>query len=618
MSRREKTPPPPDDEPKYFTVVHPYPPHANMELLADQKEFAFWIASCTGKEPFLAFFYKPASPNMIIIEVMRNFPNFDRLLGEHRWSEVFQNPAPENRERVSKVFYCKYNTGREVQKYGWKCIFVREQWFSEWNPVNRLISYPYPETHWCAVPPEDATNEPLCRPLPVKDFQPPPKPVLHLPPVGAEGWQEARRSATNGNARKNGAPGQTPKTNATQRGTLVSPVTRRPNAWGSGASPSVLAAPAPEYAAPPGLARPNMGGFSSAWSSSRSAASSAWTVTSAPSRTSSVAGSSTESDGGSIGQTPAVSEYPDRASIVDPDGDDMVSLMESLVMDGAPSEFGTDAWGSGQYAYDQEQFAAPDEDAEENLWADNAVEEKLAGPTELLCKAHGVICKKGICREYARQLRELERKKAEDEKTKAAAERKANKKKAKAQAAPASDSTSSPSAAGQPQQKQKQPDQKIEFTQPRSKPAHLAKAASASSAKNDGSSAPETSGAPQTGRSRPAHLAAGRPGAAAGGADEKTPTARPARGRKMNAAANKDDSTPPSAVDQHANNGRGTEPARDAKARRTGGPPKLASAKGKGKEKKSWADQMEDDDTQSVASFSTNGGWGKSAESTWG
>lgn len=55
---------------------------------------------------------------MIIIEIMRNFSNFDRLLGEHRWSEVFQNPTPENRERVSKIFYCKYSTGREVQKHG--------------------------------------------------------------------------------------------------------------------------------------------------------------------------------------------------------------------------------------------------------------------------------------------------------------------------------------------------------------------------------------------------------------------------------------------------------------------------------------------------------------------
>ena len=60
MPKREKTPPPADDEPRYLTVVHPYPVHANMELLGDQKEFAYWIASCIGKDPLLAFFHKPA------------------------------------------------------------------------------------------------------------------------------------------------------------------------------------------------------------------------------------------------------------------------------------------------------------------------------------------------------------------------------------------------------------------------------------------------------------------------------------------------------------------------------------------------------------------------------
>lgn len=55
---------------------------------------------------------------MIIVEIARDFPGFDRLLGEHRWSEVFQSLAPVNKERKSKVFYCKHSTGREVQKHG--------------------------------------------------------------------------------------------------------------------------------------------------------------------------------------------------------------------------------------------------------------------------------------------------------------------------------------------------------------------------------------------------------------------------------------------------------------------------------------------------------------------
>lgn len=55
---------------------------------------------------------------MVIIEVMREFDRWEALLGEHRWSEVFKNPRPENRDMVSQVFYCTYNTGRQVQKYG--------------------------------------------------------------------------------------------------------------------------------------------------------------------------------------------------------------------------------------------------------------------------------------------------------------------------------------------------------------------------------------------------------------------------------------------------------------------------------------------------------------------
>lgn len=37
------------------------------------------------------------------------------------------------------------------------------------------IVQPYPETHWCEVPPEDLTNKKLCRPLPVEKKAPPPK-----------------------------------------------------------------------------------------------------------------------------------------------------------------------------------------------------------------------------------------------------------------------------------------------------------------------------------------------------------------------------------------------------------------------------------------------------------
>ena len=55
---------------------------------------------------------------MVLIEVDRDFENFDQLLGMHTWSEFLQEPSPEQLDKVSKVFYCTYNTGRLVEKHG--------------------------------------------------------------------------------------------------------------------------------------------------------------------------------------------------------------------------------------------------------------------------------------------------------------------------------------------------------------------------------------------------------------------------------------------------------------------------------------------------------------------
>lgn len=55
---------------------------------------------------------------MVIIEVNRGYSHFDRILGEHRWSEFLRNPTKDEKERVTQVFYCTYNTGRIVQKNG--------------------------------------------------------------------------------------------------------------------------------------------------------------------------------------------------------------------------------------------------------------------------------------------------------------------------------------------------------------------------------------------------------------------------------------------------------------------------------------------------------------------
>ena len=60
MPKREVTPPPPEDEPRYLTVVYPYPPQANMELVQDCAEFSRWIACVVGKDVLLALFHKPS------------------------------------------------------------------------------------------------------------------------------------------------------------------------------------------------------------------------------------------------------------------------------------------------------------------------------------------------------------------------------------------------------------------------------------------------------------------------------------------------------------------------------------------------------------------------------
>ena len=66
MPKRAKTPPTADDEPKYLSVVHPYPKtHPNMELEGDQIRFCFWLACSIGGNPLShdyplrAFYYRP-------------------------------------------------------------------------------------------------------------------------------------------------------------------------------------------------------------------------------------------------------------------------------------------------------------------------------------------------------------------------------------------------------------------------------------------------------------------------------------------------------------------------------------------------------------------------------
>lgn len=61
---------------------------------------------------------------MVIIEVDRDFDQFEMLLGKHDWSKFLSRPTGEETDKASKVFWCHYNSGRLVQKHGGSCLSV--------------------------------------------------------------------------------------------------------------------------------------------------------------------------------------------------------------------------------------------------------------------------------------------------------------------------------------------------------------------------------------------------------------------------------------------------------------------------------------------------------------
>ncbi|KAH9851097.1 hypothetical protein C2E23DRAFT_733751 [Lenzites betulinus] len=146
MPKRPKTPEL-NDGAKYLTVVNPYPPHPNLEIMQHRIEFAQWIAACTTPDYLLSFYHKPTSPGSVIIEIDESFPDFKRLLGAHKWSEFLVDPRDDGRF-ISKIFYCTFSSDRVVQKNGthiglralqahhsrgmragWKRIDVQDRWF---------------------------------------------------------------------------------------------------------------------------------------------------------------------------------------------------------------------------------------------------------------------------------------------------------------------------------------------------------------------------------------------------------------------------------------------------------------------------------------------------------
>lgn len=481
MPKRIPTPPPGDDEPRYLTVVHPYvlDGHCNMELPKDRQDFARWVACCIDAKYFYAFFHKPSARDMVIIEIARECPQLDRLLGEHRWREFLKKPSKQEQDQVTKVFYCTYSTGRQVQKNGWKRIYVEDAWFTTWSPNNHLITFPYPETHFCEVPIEDQTNHPMCRPLPGAVKPPPPETLIAPAPiVGSQQWTTDRQlpapiaragawgkgapklTAPVGNAWKAAIATSSPaipglkKQPAVGGGPIAvkasdvwvglsTPSGLGSNGWsdsptGSGMNTPPSGGPSPlprtlsnqSPTVPPGLSGPK------AWDAGTSypahppgipAVPNAWgapRIETAPSLdrdNTSVA--SWSSNGGSsnasidIVLTPEDDPYKVQVQIsesmeqaldglsVHDDIDPNLVELDSIAPGKWDEPMSTHVWSDHPIA-DGATWDDTPADAEAQ-WRELNDDKEKEKP--IICNAHGIICKKGICREYAKQVRDAER-----------------------------------------------------------------------------------------------------------------------------------------------------------------------------------------------------------------
>ncbi|KAH7096823.1 hypothetical protein BKA62DRAFT_718269 [Auriculariales sp. MPI-PUGE-AT-0066] len=170
MPKRAATPPPDErDLPKYFTVVYPFPIHAQMDHKLDRIEFVNWIAHILGDDSLLlGLYYRPKALNNVIIEVSNRYDQPERLLGEHRWANFMNRPDNEERGRISRIFFCFYNTSRAIEKDGWKRVEIEDRWFSGRDAENTVarLNDPYPASTWCDVRTDDITVLCLCRNIP--------------------------------------------------------------------------------------------------------------------------------------------------------------------------------------------------------------------------------------------------------------------------------------------------------------------------------------------------------------------------------------------------------------------------------------------------------------------
>ncbi|KAH9018393.1 hypothetical protein EDB85DRAFT_618061 [Lactarius pseudohatsudake] len=430
MPKRIPTPPPPEDEPRYLTVVHPYPLHANLDLPADRITLALWLACCTGKDVLLAMFHKPTSPGMVVIEVDREFDKFDELLGLHAWSGpsgFLLKPSEEQMDKSSKVFYCTYNAGRLVEKNGWKRVSIEEHWFQGWFANNSVIKFPYPKTSYCDVPSEAKTGAPMCRPLPQRSFPvPPPTPA---PVVGSAGWLASR----NANVSAIPVPSSTKKGKRSMTSDTASVTS-------ASSRSTKLFSPPPAQSPTPSVMANYRAKNDPTWKRgppSISAVASAVTSR-APSTTGSSSAWSSRVSTGPAGRRPYDPDGPiEPARGYDYNEEDQprhstVAAMSDIIEDEPGSiatSVGSGSGGTRPLGLDDPECvpcsppaeaAVPVSDQSQagdaaTMWKDYAKPRERELKGEWYCPQHGPLCKPGICKERARVARE---KRQSDERTK--------------------------------------------------------------------------------------------------------------------------------------------------------------------------------------------------------
>ncbi|KAF9029987.1 hypothetical protein BDZ89DRAFT_1064955 [Hymenopellis radicata] len=380
MPKRIPTPPM-AEEADFCTVSQPFPLNFEWEQEPDIKRFVRWIAACIGSPtPVWAFYYKPSAPAKIIIEIEKRKDNAHKhkLLGEHRWKDMLQNPSLEESGRVSQIFPCWHTNGREVQKDGWLRVGVQDDWFKNWIPSTTFKVDPYPETHFCEPPHEDKTNRPLCRPLPIAIKPPPPRQPKIVP--GSGQWAQAKAAPD-------------PRSPAALRG-----------AWAAGRGRGAAAGRG-------AWNKPIVQNNASGLQTNKASAVSAWNMKPA------VAPSTSAAPPG-LGSPPAAPPGLVRSS-----SQSTASSSQSL----PPEPY--DRLANGMYhvsiSQSQEQAlyaAGDDEDGLEAPWGSVVVgnhEEPVVNlwatePTkpvekEPLCPVHQRVCKKGICGAYAELLKRIEK-----------------------------------------------------------------------------------------------------------------------------------------------------------------------------------------------------------------